>query len=245
MQTEPTSLLLRGTALAVLAAFSASCGGYTSDYVPPKDGRARVLFHGERAVAALPAADTGCLRAVQESPEELPPYLVGRGGGGVTVVYWTPGIHVHASHSPARVRTAGVATRRLATPVARSGGGTGVGGIGSIGGGGVKSSGVGGGGVKTSGGSGTGLGIGNGSGGMNGKDLLVFLAVVALVMLPMVAIGMVATSPESGPDVAETMDRVNAYNDLARSPGSPCAPEVIIEAPAEAPEAPAPAEVAP
>jgi hypothetical protein len=235
LQTAPTSLLVRGTALAVLAAFSAACGGYTSDYVPPKDGRARVLFHGERAVASLPPADTGCLRAIQESPAELPPYLVGRGGGGgVTVVYWTPGLHVHASHARVRVQPAG-AQRTLATPVARSVGG----GSGPVGGGGVKSSGGGGGGVKSSGGSGTGFGLGKGSGGSSGKDLAVFAAVVVLLTLPVVALVMVASSPESGPDVADAMDRVNAYNDLARSPGSPCAPEVIIEQPIEGPEAPA------
>ena len=65
-----------------------------------------------------------------------------------------------------------------------------------------------------------------GGGGPNlGDDgkLWVALAAVTLVVMPAVALGLALARPEDSDANAEAIDQVNAYNDLLRTAGSPCA----------------------
>lgn len=70
---------------------------------------------------------------------------------------------------------------------------------------------------------------GGGLGGMGGMGkgkqdgrVLAVLAVAALAAMPFVALGLAVGNPEPGDDTAATIDRVNAYNDMSRSEGTPC-----------------------
>jgi hypothetical protein len=58
-------------------------------------------------------------------------------------------------------------------------------------------------------------------GGDIGKAAVV-LVVVALLTLPIITLGLGLGRPEPSKKVAEEIDRVNAYNDLARLSDSPC-----------------------
>ena len=61
----------------------------------------------------------------------------------------------------------------------------------------------------------------------SGKDagaILVVLAVIAVTALPVVALGLAASMPESSRKSSNAIDMVNAYNDLARLDGTPCTP---------------------
>lgn len=139
-------------------------------------------------------------------------------GGYWVPVYYGPRIvvvHRHVAPEPHIHHHHGHAVHRPATPT--SGGGSG-GGIGTpVAGGGGSS----GGGGKT-----TGSSSGGGSGGGGDGDLgkaAVVLAVIALLALPAIAIGLSAGRTEDETDAALAIDRVNAYNDSARTPGTPCA----------------------
>jgi len=61
-------------------------------------------------------------------------------------------------------------------------------------------------------------------GGQAGELLgrLQIFAVVALLVLPIVAIGLSASSPEEDKASTLAIDAANAFNDLSRSPGNPC-----------------------
>ena len=62
--------------------------------------------------------------------------------------------------------------------------------------------------------------VGGGLGDEGGKAL-VLVAVVALVVLPIVDVWLALDAPESERS-PQAIDQVNAFNDLARLPGSPC-----------------------
>ncbi|MDI1430376.1 hypothetical protein [Polyangium sorediatum] len=202
-----------GTSKAILAVGSlgilAGCGSYTSDYVPPQDGRARVLWQDDHVVASLPSEISGinCSEAVRNLPAE-PQQYSSYYGGSTGVVYYRPWIVVRPSPlvivgSGSGSTTPRAIPRTAATPsVASSGGSSSI----SGGGGGGKSSG----------------GGGGGGGGDLGKAAVV-LAVVALLTLPIITLSLGFTRPEPEADVASAIDEVNAYNDLARLPDSPCA----------------------
>jgi hypothetical protein len=49
------------------------------------------------------------------------------------------------------------------------------------------------------------------------------VAVIAILVLPVVDVTLAAVPAENGGRSAEAIDQANLYNDLARSPGSPCA----------------------
>jgi hypothetical protein len=53
---------------------------------------------------------------------------------------------------------------------------------------------------------------------------LIALGVIALLVMPALDLGLALDVPESQSRSSEAIDRVNAYNDLARTPGSACAP---------------------
>jgi hypothetical protein len=62
-----------------------------------------------------------------------------------------------------------------------------------------------------------------GGGGQGSLDrALGYLAVLALLVLPAVDLGLAIANPESPTRSSDAIDGVNAYNDLARWPGSPC-----------------------
>ncbi|WP_281326706.1 hypothetical protein [Polyangium sp. 6x1] len=207
-----------GTSKAIFVAGSlgilAGCGSYTSDYVPPQDGRARVVWDDDRAVAFLPseASARDCSEAVRNLPADPGQYSTYY-GGSTGVVYYRPWIIVRpapvvivgssgASNAPRAIHR----TPASATASSSSGGG-----------GGSISGPSGSGGSKSGGGGG-----GGGGGGDLGKAAVV-VAVVALVALPIITLSLGLTRPEPEKEVADAIDDVNAYNDLARLPGSPCA----------------------
>jgi hypothetical protein len=85
----------------------------------------------------------------------------------------------------------------------------------------------GGGGVITGSGGGHGTGGGRGTGGSSGSsgggNGAVIAAVLIALTLPLLDVGIAASTPESGTRMSSAADVVNAWNDLARTPGSPCA----------------------
>ncbi|HRI69148.1 MAG TPA: hypothetical protein PK156_33185, partial [Polyangium sp.] len=185
-------------------------GNSTSQYVPPHDGRARAVWHEDRVDAALPAEanDPTCMAAVGEiraDPVRYRTYY----GGSPRVVIWHPWIVVTSSNRS----TTGLGPRTAARPTSSlSSGGSSGGGVGSLGGGGGSSSGSSGGG---------------GGGGDLGKAALA-IVVIAIVALPFINLGLGLGRPEPSEEVAREIDKVNAYNDLARLSGSPCS---AMEAP--------------
>lgn len=224
VNTFPSHLAKMAVAVVSLG-FSAGCGSYVSDYVTPADGRARAVWRdGEVAMEVANPLPPACASDIRYASKEPPPKYSSGGGhvyvrGGVWVpVYYGPRIvvvrrgvppspHVHHHH--------GHVVHRPASPT--PGGGGSAGGTPVVSGGGGSSKGGGGG----SGGSGGGGSSGGGDGDL-GKAAVV-LAVIALLALPAIAIGLSAGRTESESEAALSIDRVNAYNDLARTPGSSCA----------------------
>lgn len=178
------------------------CGNYTSHYVPPQDGRARAVWQEDRVIASLPAdAQSGdCRQAVsdvQTDPVRYRTYY----GGSTNIIIWRPWVVVAGSHHHHRVPSSPTAHRPATASVkSPGGGGSSGGGIGSVG---------------------SGSGGGGGGGGDIGKAAVV-LVVVALLTLPIITLGLGLGRPEPSQEVAEQIDAVNAYNDLARLNGSPC-----------------------
>jgi len=197
------------------AGLLSGCGSYTSDYVPPNDGRARAIWDDDRVVASLPEGSmAGCTDAVDEVRSEPRRYSAYYGGSTRVVVY-RPWIVVHHHHhvpppvfvGPGHAHPSpGGVVRTPATP-------------------GVSGS------KGSSGGSKSGSsGSSGGGNGDIGKAAIV-LVVVALVTLPIITLGLGLGRPEPSGKVATAIDEVNAYNDLARLPGSPCSATVVEVAP--------------
>lgn len=72
---------------------------------------------------------------------------------------------------------------------------------------------------RTGGGGGS---FGGGSGGKGAEYLLAIAVIIAVSVLPAVDLGLSASTPESSARASSATDVVNALNDLARTPGSPC-----------------------
>ncbi|UQA57255.1 hypothetical protein [Polyangium aurulentum] len=219
----------RAAALAFAAVGAGGCGGYTSDYVPPQDGRARVVWDDDRAVAVVPqAAPAPCMPAVRElgsAPSHFVTY-----GGPRTYVVWRPGIVVVASGRtrvvPARPGRFG--PRVAASPVSRTPARP----------------------TAVTSGSGSSTRSSGGKSGNVPAEVAAVMAVAALITLPAITLGLALGRPEPSEEVAAAIDQVNAFNDLARVDNSPCAaPPEPEEAPAEeaAPpgDAPPPAQPTP
>jgi hypothetical protein len=170
--------LLGWSAPFVAAMLATGCGSYTSEYVPPKDGRARAVWHDDRVVASMPdgANRAGCSEAiteVQADPIRYRTYY----GGSPSIIIWQPWVVVRSSNR-------GSTSMRPRTPAAPTGiskGGSsgGGGGVGSIG----------------SGSSGSSGGGGGGGGGDIGKAAVV-LVVVAMLTLPFITLGLGLSRPE-------------------------------------------------
>lgn len=183
-----------------LATLAMGCGGYTSSYVPPADGRPRLVWSDDKPVPMISTPMPDACSAAVES-------LTG-GGGEIKVGHRVAGGHVSGGYYvPARtvvVVHGGPVFVPVPHPivphvsVSGSGGG---GGIGHIGGG------------------------GGGSGDL-GKAAVV-LVVVAIATLPFIALGLAVGRPEPEGQVAAAIDHVNAQTDLARTEGSPC-DEMIV-----------------
>lgn len=176
-------LLLPGIASLVMG-----CGGYTSEYVPPADGRPRLLWEDNKVVVtqagAVPVACGAEVNALTGGDTSVRVAARGGGGGGV---YWVP------------VRTVGVVHVHgpIIAPVPRPF-------VPSVGGGGIGK-----------------LGGGGGGGGDLGKAAIV-VAVLAIAVLPFIALGLATGRPEPEAEVADAIDRANAQTDLARTPTSAC-----------------------
>jgi len=191
--TRFVPLLLPGVATLAMG-----CGGYTSSYVPPADGRPRLVWSDDKPVPMMSNPMPEACSAAVES-------LTG-GSGSVKVGGRVSGGHVSGGYYvPVRtvvvVHGHGPAILPVPHPIGHTGhigGGGHVGGIGRIGGG----------------------GSGGGSGDL-GKGAIV-LVVVAIATLPFIALGLAVGRPEPEAQVAAAIDQVNAQTDLARTEGSPC-----------------------
>lgn len=187
--------------LGVLGALSAGCGSYRSDYVPPQDGRARVLWKDDSVVASLPALIPGCAAVLfGDKPESPGPSSSGSSGAVFSrqTVIVVPRVRPPFPYL-SRATPQGAPIHRVAAKPgpARSSGGAG------------RSGGV------TQGGGGGGMGSGSG-------ELMVVLAVITLTTLPVVTIGLALGRPEPEEEVARGIDAVNDYNEAVRTTGWPC-----------------------
>jgi hypothetical protein len=208
----------RRACAAAMAALTACA--YNSDYVPPVDGRARVVAIDGTAQALVPAQPS-CVEALESALEAgaLPvpePVLAPAPGTYVEVVLSEPDpghaphlrahgppVHPHPRVHPSRpVHAARPAARHSAGRAA------------------VSSM-------------------------SENENLAIVAAVMALVTLPVVAVALASAQPGNASEIADAIDRVNAFNDLSRLAGSPCAPPLAPPPPpplpADAPSPPVPA----
>ncbi len=190
-------LLLPGFAALVMG-----CGGYTSSYVPPPDGRPRLVWSDDKPVVMManpmPPACSDAVSSVATGGGSVP--VGGRhvAGGHISGGFYVPVRTVVVVHG-------GVGILPVPRPILPgfSGGGhsSGGGGLGGIGGGGGHG--------------------GSGGSGDLGKAAIV-LVVVAIATLPFIALGLAVGRPEPEAYVATAIDQANAHTDLARTQGSPC-----------------------
>jgi hypothetical protein len=208
----------RRACAAAMAALTACA--YNSDYVPPADGRARIVAINGTAQALVPA-QASCVEAMESALEAgaLPvpePVLASAPATYVEVALvqphpgHAPHLRAHGPpvHSPRSVHPSRPV--HAARPAARHSAGRAA----------VSSM-------------------------SENENLAIVAAVMALVTLPAVAVALASAQPGDASEIADAIDRVNAFNDLSRLPGSPCAPPPPpLPAVAPAPPAP-PAPVAP
>ncbi|WP_437956286.1 hypothetical protein WME76_33275 [Sorangium sp. So ce119] len=211
---RPSFRVARAALGALALAVLSGCGSYVSEYVPPPDGRARPVYRDGAVAMELGGAIPECLSGEQGSGAALPPRAsraaaappVRVTGGFWVPIYVGPRIVVErhgVAPPPPHLHRPGPDVVR--TPASPSKGGTS--GPGS---------------KAASGGSGGGSGDST-AGNAAASILLATVAVLALAALPPIAVGLSVGSPERDKDSALALDQVNAYNDLARTPGSPCA----------------------
>lgn len=207
--------------------------GYQSSYVPPVDGRARVIWNDRDSEATATLAGGGLTQACEialrqltghermplndsfvqlpEAPSELQ-YRLGSYGGE----YWVPRYYgpnivvIHPGVPPLLPRPPLFVPMvvRPGGPIYRVPPA-----VGGIRGGGPRF------------GSGGGARIGGGGGGDAGKGLAV-LAVIAIVVMPVISITLATVRPESERQASQAIDAVNAYNDMLRGGNSPCDPSL-------------------
>lgn len=205
---RPSPILSALTAITVSS--TAACGGYTSEYEPPADGRPRLVWRDDGPVAVMAnKMPEECAREVDSllSTGALPSDAGSStssggtgpdvGGGGVRIHgptlatghFWTP-THI-------------VALPRLPfVPVPHP----------------ILS--------FSSGGS------GSGKLDMKGGDLgegIVYLLAIAVIALPFITLSLAVSRPEPEASTASEIDYFNAQTDLARVQGSAC-DEVVVAA---------------
>ncbi|MGK3985528.1 hypothetical protein WME99_20955 [Sorangium sp. So ce136] len=223
---SPSCVARAALGALALAALS-GCGSYISDYVPPPDGRARPVYRDGAVVMEIGGATPECLSGEEGPGGALPSYLAraSRGparaapvrfsGGFWVPIYFGPRIvveHRGVAPPPPHLHRPGPGVARSPASPSR----------------GVPSRPSG---SAPSGGSGSGSG-GRSDGAEAASVLLATFALVALVALPPVAVGLSVGRPEREKDTALALDQVNAFNDLARTPGSQCAvaaPEAQVQ----------------
>ena len=200
-------------------AFAAAGCSYRSSYVAPADGRARVVW-GPGDTPTLDLVGTLSSQCSTELSQILYPqtprlvrsYVSLQPGPfwipryyGSPIVIIRPGLAPPFARFP--VFVPGFGAPHLPPPVRVSGGLVRAGGS-----------------VHVSGGSARGGGSGSGNFGKEAGALVIILAVITLSVLPAVALGLAASMPESAKKTSSAIDLANAYNDLARTDGSPCTP---------------------
>jgi hypothetical protein len=177
--------------IPLLALLLGACG-YTSQYVPPVDGHARVVWRQGNPVAMVP--QTVCRDGAFSAGSVPLPAAVGVARTQVHHAVWVDlpvFVHHHHHHGPPPpVRLASGDPVHRAVPVNAS--------------------------------SGSGCCSGGGSSGGGGDELFVVMAVAGLIVMPAIATGLAVTDPEDAEVAAGSIDLVNAYNDLARAPDSLC-----------------------
>jgi len=210
-----TSRLPVAGALGLL--LGAGACGYESSYVAPADGRPRVVWGAKNQPTVelsgvFPSADcaaelrrlTGQSELVTTTgPVDLPESSAPAASYVISGGFWTPRYY----GPPIVIVTPGVVpffprppifspSLLLASAIVSSRShGKSFGGGSSFGGGGLGKD--------------------------AGKGLLI-LAVLAVAVLPAIDIGLAAAHPESAGKSSAAIDLANAYNDLLRTPGSPC-----------------------
>ncbi|WP_437321115.1 hypothetical protein [Sorangium sp. So ce385] len=201
---------LGALALAALPA----CGSYLPDYVPPPDGRARPVYRDGAVAMEIGGPIPECLSGEPGSVGAPPPVRDSAQAPPVRVsgAFWVP---VYFG-PPIVVERRGVAPppphlHRAAPDVVRRAASLSKGGNAKPGG------------AASEGNAGSGGNGGRDAGSGAASALLAAFAVVALVALPPIAVGLSVGRPEREKDTALALDHVNAYNDSARTPGSPCA----------------------
>lgn len=173
------------------------CSSYTSDYVPIADGRARVVWRDDKLAMDVAAGASPDCEAALQDPSGSAPYGAAHGSSvRMSGGFWVPVYYgpriVVVRHGVPRAPRVAL-SRVPASATVGAGAGT----------------------VKPSGSGGAG-GVGD------LKEAIVVTAVLATVALPAIAIGLAAGRPEPEKHTAEVIDQVNAYNDMARTPSSPC-----------------------
>lgn len=198
------SLVKRIVAAALALALPAAGCGYNSEYTPPLDGRARAVWRSNNVVlepagAPMPPSCTQEVMNLSATGRlRVPPEYARPAGGYWTPRYYGPSIVVVAPGIvPVFPPPLFLPTAFVAAPHPVAPAAP-VLGLGGLGGG----------------------------GGDSGKALAV-LAVIALIVLPAVDIGLAAARPESPERSSQAIDQVNAFNDLSRTPGSPCSYEAL------------------
>ena len=217
-----------------LATFGSGGCGYTSNYVPPIDGRARVIWNSQDSEATATLAggslSSECQAAIRQltGHERIPldrgfvqlptlpsaePYqMIPSYRGeyvpryyGPNIIVIHPGLAPHFPRPPLFIPGLG----RPGFPPHR---------IATPVAGGVRM------------GGGGGRGFGGSSGGSDAGKAFVVLAVVAIVVMPVISITLATVRPESERQASQAIDAVNAYNDMLRNGNSPCDPAFAPEA---------------
>ena len=201
--------------VALLLVAVAGCG-YTSQYSPPVDGRPRAVWRNDKVVVSASgvARSPECAEAVAELSDNARPAPPDPPSGyytpqwyGPPLVMLTPGLAPPLPRPPIFFSP----SLTIAAAVARSGP-------------------HGGGGLRLDPGA-PAKGIRGGSGDTKGLEAAVlYMAVVALLVLPVVDTTLSLIPAEGVTDSIAAIDEVNAWNDLLRWPGSPCGPPAPPEA---------------
>lgn len=200
LRTRYLPLLLPGVVSLV------GCGGYTSSYVPPPDGRPRLVWQDNKPVPMISnpvpeqCSDAVGSLAVGSDLTRYGGRVTGRVSGGYYVPVRTV-VVVHGGPAIVPVPKPFWPGPSIHSSGGSSGGGS-TGGIGRLGGG------------------------SSGGGGDLGKAAVV-VVVLAIATLPFIALGLAVGRPEPEGEVAVAIDTVNAHTDLARSEGSPCDEMVV------------------